>query len=114
MTARTPPTWPGLGRPAGPDFESPVRGAAPPEPEPEPVHPVFLLGEPAAVRPHRAPPPTTSASRLWPPPPAEVTPPAATPLGAGPAPSPRPLPRAGRRVLGRPRGGGRGALGLAR
>ena len=80
MTARTPPSWPGLGRPAGPDFESPVRSPAPPEPDPEPVHPVFLLGEP---QPPVPPPPTTPALRLWPPPPTEVTPPAPTPSGQG-------------------------------
>ena len=82
MTARTPPNWPGLGRPAGPDFESPARIPALPEPEPEPVHPVFLLGEPQPPVP--PPPPTTPALRLWPPPPTEVTPPAPTPSGQGP------------------------------
>jgi putative serine protease PepD len=75
MTPRTPPTWPGLGRPAGPDFESPERGAEPPAPEPEAVHPVFLLAEPAPTVA-----PTASASPFWPPPPPpEVTPPAAPP-----------------------------------
>ena len=78
MTARTPPSWPGLGRPAGPDFESPERSPAPREPDPEPVHPVFLLGEPQPPVP-----PATPASRLWPPPPTEVPPPAPTPSGQG-------------------------------
>jgi putative serine protease PepD len=70
MPAQPPPTWPGLGRPAGPDFHRmavpPARAAA----EPDPPHPVFLLAEarPAVVA-ERAPSP------FWPPPP--VTPPAA-------------------------------------
>ena len=78
MTPRTPPSWPGLGRPAGPDFESPVRRAAPPAPEPapQPAVPDFLLREPTP-----RPVPTASASPLWPPPPPPASPeaPAARP-----------------------------------
>ena len=84
MTARTPPTWPGLGRPAGPDFEGPVVGAAPPVPDPEASRPAFLLPEPTPGSV-----PAASATGLRPPPAA----------AADPDPDPARSGRGGRRAL---------------